>query len=256
MVPSVLQAGVLAMAHEGHSGIVRLKQRCRDLVWWPGIDRDIETQVRDCTACLLSGKTRAPAPPAPMQPLDWPSQPWEHLQICGELKGVPHHQRFLVLTYDLHSKWAEVAAAGTVTAGVQVNILDSLFARWGLPKTITTDNGPQMVSHELCSYLKEKGIHHNRTAFYNPSANGGVERLNQLLMNGIRGHLAQGCTFNPSLLQTLLHYRATPHSTTGVSPASLMLGWELLLPLEGFALVWSTLQCTRPKQGSIHVRAR
>ena len=46
------------------------------------------------------------------------------------------------------------------------------------------------------------------------------------------GHLAQGCTFNTSLLQTLLHYRATPHSTTGVSPASLMLGRELQLPLD------------------------
>lgn len=41
-------------------------------------------------------KTRAPAPPPPMQPLDWPSKPWEHLQldVCGELRGVPHHLLF------------------------------------------------------------------------------------------------------------------------------------------------------------------
>ncbi|XP_062373903.1 uncharacterized protein K02A2.6-like [Sardina pilchardus] len=234
VVPSALRARVLAMAHEGHLGIVRLKQRCRDLVWWPGIDRDIETLVRDCTACLLSGKTRAPGPPPPMQPLNWPSHPWEHLQldVCGELHGVPHHQRFLVVIYDLHSKWPEVAPVGSVTAKVLIDILDSLFARWGLPKKITTDNGPQMVSHELCTYLKEKGIQHIRTAYYNPSANGGVERLNQSLKNGIRAHLAQGCTFHASLLQTLLHYRATPHATTGASPASLMLGRELQLPLD------------------------
>ena len=75
-------------------------------------------------------------------------------------------------------------------AGVLINI-DSLFARWGLPKKITSDNGLQMVPHKLCSYLKEKGIHHIRTTFYNPSANGGVELLNQSLKNGIRAHLAQ-----------------------------------------------------------------
>ncbi|KAJ8332645.1 hypothetical protein SKAU_G00424340 [Synaphobranchus kaupii] len=88
-----------------------------------------------------------------------------------------------------------------------------------------------MVSHEL-TYLAGKGIRHIRTAFYNPAANGRVERLNQSLKNGIRAHLAQGCTLTTSLLQTLLHYRATRHATTGVSPASLMLGRELQLPLD------------------------
>ncbi|KAJ8332657.1 hypothetical protein SKAU_G00424460 [Synaphobranchus kaupii] len=89
-----------------------------------------------------------------------------------------------------------------------------------------------MGSHKLTSYLAGKGIRHIRTAFYNPAANGRVERLNQSLKNGIRAHLAQGCTLTTSLLQTLLQYRATRHATTGVSPASLMLGRELQLPLD------------------------
>jgi len=115
------------------------------------------------------------------------------LDICGELHGVPHHLRFFVVVYDLHSKWSQVIPVGSVIAKVLIDILDSLFAHWVLPKRITTDNGPQMVSHELSSYLVGKGIHHIRTAFYNPVANGGVEWVNQSLMNGIRAHLAQGC---------------------------------------------------------------
>ncbi|KAJ8353420.1 hypothetical protein SKAU_G00209870 [Synaphobranchus kaupii] len=72
VVPSCLRARILLMAHEGHLGIVKVKQRCRDLVWWPAIDRDIEAMVRDCTACLVSGKT---GPPIPLQPLNWPDKP-------------------------------------------------------------------------------------------------------------------------------------------------------------------------------------
>lgn len=89
-----LRARILAMAHESHLRIVRLKQRCRDVAWWPGTDREIETLVKDSTACLLSGKTRATAPTPPMQSMGWTSQRWEHLQldIYGELHGVPHHQ--------------------------------------------------------------------------------------------------------------------------------------------------------------------
>ncbi len=158
------------MAHEGHLGIVKLKQCCIDRVWWPGIDKDIEALVKDCAACLLSGKTGHQAPP-PLQPLAWPSQPWDHLQldICGEIQGVPHHQRFLVVVYDLHSKWPELIATGSVTSQVIINFLDSLFFRWGLPNTVTTDNGPQLISAEFTTYLQNKGIHHIRTAYYPPS---------------------------------------------------------------------------------------
>ena len=53
----VLKTRVLCMAHEGNLGIVKVKQRCRDTAWWKNIDRDIESLVKDCTACLMSGKS-------------------------------------------------------------------------------------------------------------------------------------------------------------------------------------------------------
>ncbi len=34
--------------------------------------------------------------------------------------------------------------------------------------------------------------------------------------NGLRAHLAQGYSFNEALSQTLLHYRAAQHATTGL----------------------------------------
>lgn len=48
------------MAHEGHLGMVRMKQRCREVVWRPGME-DIEAMVKDCAACLVSTKT-GPSP--------------------------------------------------------------------------------------------------------------------------------------------------------------------------------------------------
>ena len=233
VIPSALQPRVLSMAHEGHLGIVKVKQRCREVVWWPGIDGDVEAMVRDCTACLVSGKT-GPPPAPPLQPLQWPAGPWEHIQmdICGELRGVPHHQRFLIVAYDLYSKWPEAVSTGSVTTQAVIDFLEVLFARWGMPTTITTDNGPQFISAEFTTFLSERGIRHIRTAFYNPQANGGVERMNQTLKNGIRAHLAEGFQFSAALLRTLLHYRAAKHTTTDSSPALLMLGRELSLPLD------------------------
>ena len=92
IIPFSLRGKVLAVAHEGHLGMVRMKQRCRGAIWWPGIDRDIEGLVRECEACILSGNSAHPLV-APLQPIPCPSQPWDKIQIdiVGELHGAPQN---------------------------------------------------------------------------------------------------------------------------------------------------------------------
>ncbi len=92
----------------------KLKQRCRDLVWWPGLDKDIEQLVGDFAPCLVSGKTGPPIP-TPLGSLPWPTQLWDHIQldICDELYDVPHNLCFLVVVYDLHLKWPEGTSVGS-----------------------------------------------------------------------------------------------------------------------------------------------
>ncbi|MEQ2195567.1 hypothetical protein XENOCAPTIV_014824 [Xenoophorus captivus] len=54
--------------------ILMLHTPLQGLVWWPGIDGDVETMVKDCEACLTRGKTGPPTPP-PLQPLPCLSTP-------------------------------------------------------------------------------------------------------------------------------------------------------------------------------------
>ena len=68
VIPGSLPPQVLAMAHEGHLRILRVKQCCHNCVWWPGIIRDTEVLGKYCTARLLCDKT-GPPKPVPMQPL-------------------------------------------------------------------------------------------------------------------------------------------------------------------------------------------
>ena len=119
-----------------------------------------------------------------------------------------------------NTKWPEVTTTGSVASQVTINFLDSLFSRWGLPKTIATDDGPQLVSAEFASYLESKGIRHVRTAYYHPRANGGAEHFHQSLKNGLRAQLVQQCPYSvptkeyalecktiPYILHSTLHYK-------------------------------------------------
>ncbi len=77
---------------------LNLKQHCKDLVWWPGLDKDIEQLVQDCNPCLVTRIT------GPLGSLPWPTKTWDHIQldICGELNDVPCHLHCLVVVYNLH----------------------------------------------------------------------------------------------------------------------------------------------------------
>ena len=90
IIPQKLREKVLGIAHEGHLGMVRMKQRCREVVWWPGMGKQVENWVRHCEACLLSGKSVHPRV-APLQPqgIIYPvsHRSCESIFVCCETKS-------------------------------------------------------------------------------------------------------------------------------------------------------------------------
>ena len=101
MIPDVGQVRLLTELHEGYPDISRLKALTCTVMWWPGIDHDIENTVNKCSDCQLVH----PAPPAaPLQPLIWPAQPRSRLHL--DFAGPFLNCMFLVII-DGHMKWLE-----------------------------------------------------------------------------------------------------------------------------------------------------
>ena len=65
VIPGKLCKRVLDLAHEGHQGVVKTKERLRSKVWWPGVDKEAEKKCRECFGCQLVSKH---VPPPPMKP--------------------------------------------------------------------------------------------------------------------------------------------------------------------------------------------
>lgn len=188
--------------------------------------------VRDCTACIVSGKSIRPVP-GPLLPVPLPSGPWRKLALdfAGEFAIAPSHQWYMLVAMDFYSKWPEVALCGSPTSAAAITFLTGLFDRFGLVEELVTDNGVQFTSSEFSEFLQSLGIRHCRTALYSPQADSEAERLNRVLKEGIKAALAEGKSFQTGVRQTLAVYRTTAHATTGVSPASLMLAFPVRTPL-------------------------
>ncbi|XP_043229036.1 uncharacterized protein K02A2.6-like [Amphibalanus amphitrite] len=114
---------------------------------------------------------------------------------------------------------ADIKTARTVEA------LRSLFARFGVPEVVVTDNGPTFTSSEFSDFLKRNGVKHKRTPPYHSASNGQVERCvrtlkENLLKNEVSGEKR---TLRHQVDSFLFAYRNTPHTVTGKTPAELFL---------------------------------
>jgi len=201
--------------HEAHPGISKMKALARSYVWWPNMDQELENKVKYCQQCQVNRK----APPiAPMHPWEWPQEPWErlHLDYAGPFLG----HMFLVIV-DAHSKWVDIHIVNQATSKSTIEKLRTTFATHGLPRVIVTDNGSNFTSAEFADFLTENGIKHVKSAPFHPSSNGLAERAVQSFKNGMK-KMGEG-TVETKLSRYLMRYRITPHTTTGISPAELLM---------------------------------
>ena len=102
----------------------------------------------------------------------------------------------------------------STTSAKIIEAISPMFARFGVPFSLRTDNGPQFVSQEFETFLRSHGVEHRRTTPLWPQANGEVERQNRSLLKCLRiAHLEK------KLRAELV--------TTGTTPFSLMFGREM-----------------------------
>ena len=219
VIPPPARETLLTELHSGHPGNTRMKAVARGLLWWPLIDTAIEGAVNTCPSC----QQVKPLPPvAPLRPWAWPSRAWSrlHVDFAGPMGG-----RMFLVVIDAYSKWLEVFPMSTTTSSATISQLRTLFARFGLPETLVSDNGPQLASTEFAEFCRGNGIHHVMVAPYHPSSNGMAERAVRVFKEGLKKQ--QSGSLTDRLAKFLFHYRNTPHSTTGMTPAELLLGQKL-----------------------------
>ena len=220
VVPAKLHKKVLEELHRGHPGVIRMKALARSHVWWPELDKEIEECAKACSACQAN--KHAPAK-APLHPWNWPS-PWEriHIDFAGPVAG-----KMLLIVMDAHSKWPEVMVMDSTTSSKTITVLREKFARYGLPRQIVSDNGPQFPSNEFKEFLASNGVKHITTSPYHSSSIGAAERMVQTVKRAVQAGLQHGDSLDQALAVFLLWYRITPHATTGTSPSFLFFGRPL-----------------------------
>ena len=137
-----------------------------------------------------------------------------------------------MVVVDAHSKWLEVFPMTSTTTEKTLEVLRNLFAAYGLPEQLVSDNGSQFPAAEFEECMKANGIKHIKSSHYHPSTNGEAERFVQTFKHALKMGRSDKGSLQQKLAKFLLTYRSTPNATTGVSPAELFLKHSLRTKLD------------------------
>lgn len=220
VVPRPLRAQVLDEVHGAHMGESKSLSFAREYVFWPAMTAQIKDRVSSCPIC---NAYRNRQQKEPLQPHDIPGLPWE--VVGTDIFEYAGHSYLLVT--DFYSKYFEIELLRQSTASCVIDNLKKMFARFGIPAEVVSDNGPQYSNtrnlfsntHEFKKFANDWGFRHTTSSPEYPQSNGAAERAVQTAKRILKKAAAD----NKDPFEGLLKYRNTPFDDIGLSPVQLLM---------------------------------
>ncbi|CAF0924945.1 unnamed protein product, partial [Didymodactylos carnosus] len=237
VIPKSKRLEILKLAHDhpvsGHLGRRKTLHRIAIRFFWVGMRRDVAQYVRACNFCQRF--KAANEKKAGLMQSHVVQSPWNTIGIdlTGPLPKTRGGNMYILVVIDYFTKWVELFPLGCAKAKTIAQVLhDEVICRHGVPVKIVSDNGAQFVAEIFREMLNILGIRHRTTALYHPQSNLS-ERVNRTLkpMLAIFAQKDKQ-SWDIRLPQLALAIRTAINESTGQTPAFLMYGRELRLPLD------------------------
>ena len=211
---------VHAAMNGGHLGRSKTEAQISQRVYWPGWTSDVRTELKKCGPCAQYHIGKAPRQ-TQLHPFTG-GEPFEviAIDITGKHPKSSRGNEYILTVIDLFSKWAEAYPLRNHTAPVVAKtLMENFFARYGAPKRLVSDQGPEFESElfqELCRRMEIDKI---RTSPYKPTTNGSVERFHKTLNSMLAKVVAVNQKdWDERLNAVMAAYRASKHNNTGYTP--------------------------------------
>ena len=166
----------MALAHEGHQGIVKTKQLIREKVWFPKIVHEVQ--------CLLSSglayQANCPdSKPDPLTMSSLPPEPWHtvHIDFCGTFPTGEH----LLVVIDTYSRFPEVDVVHSTKATSTISKLEHILQHMEYLESSRVI----MVHCLLVVNFNEIGAKHQKITPLWPQANSEAENFMKPLTKAI-----------------------------------------------------------------------
>jgi transposase InsO family protein len=132
------------------------------------------------------------------------------------------------------TKWAEAVPLRNMTHQEVISFVqEHIIYRFGVPQTLTTDQGPSFMSHQFREFTESLKIKLLNSSPYYTQANGQAEANNMVLIKIIKKMIKDNPKkWHEKLSKALWVHRTSTHGAMKVTPFELVYDQEAVLPVE------------------------
>eukprot|EP00731_Ephydatia_muelleri_P036344 Em0239g5a len=216
----------LTLCHDsatgGHQGWHKTLHKLRREAYWVNMAQDADQHCRECNICQRTKPTAPKRAPLINIPV---GRPWQMVAVdILEVLVSSNNNRYILVVQGFFTKWADARPIPDQTAVRITRELVHIFAGYGIPEIIHSDQGRNFESTIFQQTMAAFGVKKSRTTAYHPQGDGMVERFNRTLLQLLRAYVDQQNEWETYLPLALYAYRTSTHTSTSVSPFELMFG--------------------------------
>jgi IS30 family transposase len=160
----------------------------------------------------------------------WSFHGWA-LDFVGQIHPASSKgHRFVLVATDYFIKWTEAVPLKNMTYRDVIQFIsEHIIYRFGIPQTLTMDQGSSFMSHQVCDFAESLKIKLLSSSPYYSQANGQTKSSNKTLIKLIKKKIEENPKrWHEVLSEALWAHHISKHSATKVTPFELVYRQEVV----------------------------
>ena len=183
-------------------------------MYWPGLNDQLEQLVVNCQLCLKYSRSKKKPDTYSALGQEVPIFPWT--KIATDLFHFKGNSYLLLVDYT--SRFPIMRKLMSMTPQHIADNIKHIFAKYGWPDALVSDNGPCYASEIFKGLMEEYQVNHITSSPHYPQSNGLAKKYIQIIKNLFHTVKEEG----QDLYKCLMTYRNTPLSSHLQSPMQIL----------------------------------